>query len=39
MKKIYFQKSFSLGILKISIYVLGWARFNLRTEISWGWNN
>lgn len=37
-KKKYIHKYIEFGIFRISIYKLGWHKFTLRLEISWGWN-
>lgn len=38
LKRLYCQKSYTLGIFKLSIFVLGKEKFSIRLEISWGWS-
>lgn len=37
MKSVYIHKSIRLGILGVSVYILGFKKFSLRFELSWGW--
>lgn len=37
-RKKYIHKHVDIGILRISIYKMGFKKFCFRFEISWGWN-